>query len=298
MNLPQLLDNLNSRDASLREDAERRLRALSPDELMQFALLEQAGYKRWINKAWTKIIVYMIVAYLPIVAMLILVARLSGLPKGMEGTLLAAPLGLTFGFLFVRFRFMQQPRSRHALANVINGMDDVRFVPVLLSMLEGAGCGVAVKSVQEALIRLLPQLRVGQADQWTAKQRQVVLGWLASPLRNFDVSMTAMHTLEQTGGTWAVPAVTNCANIKLKATFWNKQPGLSHAATLYRIAELKQTAQECLPFLEQRQQEAKQSQTLLRASAPVTPSDTLLRPAAPVVQEKGGEQLLRPSADS
>jgi hypothetical protein len=55
--LEQLLDNLNSRDKVLREDAERLLRALTPEELLQFSELEKAWFQKWSERAWAKVAV-------------------------------------------------------------------------------------------------------------------------------------------------------------------------------------------------------------------------------------------------
>ena len=296
MNLPQLLDNLNSRDASLREDAERRLRALAPDELMQFALLEQAHFKRWAKRAWIKIVGLLFPTELPILALFNLIFYLLGLGHRSEGQFLGPPMAMAFALLFCYFRITQMPRSRHALVNAVKELDDVRFVPILLTMEEGVGGGIKLRdAVHEALMRLLPRLCAGEADAWTTKQRRVILSTLAAPVSYFEFSLTMLRALEQIGGEWAIPAVTKCANLEAHVTFWTKQSGMSRETQLDKITQIKQAAQECLPFLEQRQQEAKQAQTLLRASAPVAPTDTLLRPAAPAVQENGGgEQLLRP----
>ena len=296
--LHQLLANLNSRDAVLRQDAERRLRALPPDELLQFAQLEQAHFMRWAAGAWAKVFVCFFALEAPFVLLMIFLVHFLGLRRGIESQFLCIPMMMLFCVLFYWFRCRQYPHSRHALASVIKELNDVRFIPILLTMKEGAGGSVdTTKAVNEALLHLLLQLCAGQANVWTNEQRKVVLGWLASPVSNFDLSIAALRSLEQAGGEWAIPAVKKCAELKTQVTIWNKQPGISRETTREKIMQIKQAAQECLPYLEQHTKEAKQVQTLLRAAQVSTPPDTLLRPSASAPQEAEGEQLLRPTSD-
>jgi hypothetical protein len=92
---------------------------------------------------------------------------------------------------------------------------------------------------------------------------------------------------------WAFSAVKKIADMNAKITLWTKPSKISCEVATERERQLKQAAQECLPFLEQRQQETAQAQTLLRASEPAVLPDTLLRAANAAPATDNAEQLLR-----
>jgi hypothetical protein len=89
------------------------------------------------------------------------------------------------------------------------------------------------------------------------------------------LKIAALRALEQVGDETALPVVEKLAK--------------SAGDTQVRFA-----AQECLPFLQQRADQVRVEQTLLRASGPGSSADVLLRPASNGA-EAAPQQLLRAS---
>ena len=297
--LQQLLDNLNSRDPSLREDAERRLRALSPDDLMQFVQMEQTQFQRWADKEMFKFSVRAVCLALVTGTAVGLLALLLNRLFKLHLALAIGPVSMfVMGTMFARYRF-KPPYSRDVLVSLISESEDVRLVPLLLAMGNEPRHERATKNaVDRALLQLLPKLRAGQADNWTLADRRKFLWHLNFTPSYFERNMATLKALEQIGGEWAVHAVTKCATTEARINRMTKPFNMTYEAATEKVRLLRQAAQECLPFLEQRQQEAERAQTLLRASALTTAPDMLLRPAAPGVELTDGEQLLRSSSDN
>lgn len=163
-------------------------------------------------------------------------------------------------------------------------------------MLTGAGVGGDTKeALDAALLRLLPQLRAGDADRWTSGQWWVFLEPTHNPVVNAKVTVAILRALQQIGDQRFAGRVLQLASIRTEYGFATRPQGVSIQAANIRSVLVKQAAQECLPFIAQRQQKVDPHQTLLRASDVPASGDTLLRPVAPAVQEDYSEQLLRPT---
>lgn len=115
-----------------------------------------------------------------------------------------------------------------------------------------------------------------------------MLSFLGDPLdrERHQLCLRILRALEQVGGADAVPVVRQLAaknsvcNPSTPRKRWKQ--------------EIRQAAQECLPFLEQRAEEERLARTLLRAAdASATTPDLLLRPVSTGDHAALAEQLLR-----
>ena len=135
----------------------------------------------------------------------------------------------------------------------------------------------------DALIRLLPRLKASDASLLNPKQRNVLYKTLRPLNANQQSKLICaiLAALEQVGDKAALPAVS-----RLEAML-----AITTAQRSVRAA-----AKRCLPCLSANAENARSSQTLLRASSALTTTpDMLLRPAA-LGQETPQDQLLRASA--
>ena len=139
------------------------------------------------------------------------------------------------------------------------------------------------EKIRDVLIRLLPQLQATDADLLTLRHRKMLYGLLRSGIdayyhqyfRRSNLSIAILSALEQIGDEKAVP----------------------HVAKLARTArepQVRAAAQECLPFLQERAEQTRIEQTLLRASTSATTPDMLLRPTIAIAPTEP-QQLLRAS---
>jgi hypothetical protein len=137
--------------------------------------------------------------------------------------------------------------------------------------------------VKRALIRLLPRLQSTDACLLLQRQRKALNQFLqfnesyggADSYLLPDLKIAVLRALEQVGDETVLPTVEKLAK--------------SAGNPTVRLA-----AQECLPFLQQRTEEARVQQTLLRASGPGASPEVLLRPTTHGV-ETDPQQLLRAS---
>ena len=132
-----------------------------------------------------------------------------------------------------------------------------------------------------ALIRLLPRLKASDASLLNAKQRAVLYKTLRpmNASRQSRLLCAILAALEQVGDKSAIPAVSRLESM-LAVTAGQRS--------------VREAAKRCLPYLSANAENARSSQTLLRASsASEVASDTLLRPSSN--QDTPPEQLLRAS---
>ena len=185
------------------------------------------------------------------------------------------------------FRAMKTTHSQYRqTVDALRNHSDVRATGPLLEQLkrhEQRNYPV----IAEMLIGLLPRMMSTDAGLLNKAQRKCLYETLNIPhefsnstVRLYDcdeaLALAALKALEQIGDAEAVPYVRR-------------------AATTHRFTAVLLAARECLPFLEQRIEQQRQSETLLRASDKrIDQSGILLRPAAPS-NETAREQLLCPA---
>ncbi len=169
-------------------------------------------------------------------------------------------------------------------------------------------CDIEEKSVradvEEALIRLLPRLQASDAGLLNVEQRACLNK--ALNCGNETLIVAILRAYEQVGDAAALPYVESRAREVPPVA-----PAPQTVGTSERIiqgllgtkikaspsAQITQAAQACLPYLHERVESQRASQTLLRgASANEVAPDTLLR-ATQAHTDNAPEQLLRAVKD-
>ena len=200
---------------------------------------------------------------------------------GMVIALLALriPIG-GFGWLFFKLLgvFWVADRAvdvrRHA-ARTLGEAGDPRAVGVLAIALQD-GDGLVRHGAEEALHKLLPRVRAGDAAYITADAMQALLSLLETGSDSLRIVL--LQALEQIGDERAIPYV--------------------NYLMVFGPPTVRRQAEACLPFLEERVRLARESATLLRASslsAVAAAPEHLLRPAsAASTPSVPADHLLRP----
>lgn len=167
--------------------------------------------------------------------------------------------------------------QRRNAAHHLSTADDPRAVGVLAISLRDTDPYVRYVS-GKALRRLLPRVRAGDAAYITPDQMAALLSLGFDHTTGLDLKCALLKGLEQIGDERALPMVE----------YLQTDPSPT----------IREAAQNCLPYLTERMRQARESATLLRASAQngaSTPPDQLLRPAtAALSQRTPADQLLRP----
>jgi hypothetical protein len=162
---------------------------------------------------------------------------------------------------------------------------DVRMVGPLVEAYSALSLSQENRPVREALTVLLPRLQASDARVLTEEHRQILNRVLGSGIPSYSreknrLVLAILKAYEQVGDGSALPFVERLAS--------GRSAGVSR--------EVREAAQACLPFLQERAERERASRELLRAaSASDTPSDVLLRPAGGTI-EADPQQLLRASA--
>ncbi len=171
-------------------------------------------------------------------------------------------------------------RTHKAAAQRISEFQDVRAVGHLATAMEIQDKGTR-RIVEDALTRLLPEMRASDAGLLNAEQRENLYRGLRR--KNPPLVLAILTALEQVGDSKAIPYVE-----KLEKNLLEQQAEAKKLARLQpaEIDQQLQAARECLQFLQDHVQQEQARQTLLRASsaAQVAP-DSLLRPAAETFEQ-------------
>jgi hypothetical protein len=192
-------------------------------------------------------------------------------------------------------------RRKRALTGALAQARDISHIGSLIEATKVENTSVR-NLAKRGLIDLLPTLQASDAHLLTEAHRDRLLRVLAiSPndsgyrdltelfsrsayQREIDLRLAVLKALEQVGGAKELPAVERLSR---------GLPCLQSASKVPK--EVRDAANECLPYLHARASEQRASEQLLRASsAYATPTDVLLRPARSRA-DAAPEQLLRPS---
>lgn len=184
-----------------------------------------------------------------------------------------------------------QKKGVQALAE----FDDLRAAPRLIEMLEYNDNGLKIDAAT-LLEKLLPKLQASDAPMLTPEHHAILNRLLAGKvalagkdkalaLTSTAQLLTAILTaLQQVGTESSLPVVTELAEGKGRAK---------------QFPEVQKAARECLPFLQSRAENQRQTQTLLRASdGNHTPADVLLRPAMATPSTIPADELLRAAPET
>ena len=186
------------------------------------------------------VLVFVICAYFP----LTLFVDIDKQP-----TLLGGGIGAAFGFLasvFVNEGKARRPSK--AVQNVACELsrrvgDDTRFTGVLLSALQKGMAEPHAATVKKALVRLLPQLKPGDAALVPPAQRATLRSWLKRPRKqkkgraSHTMTIAALDALDALGDTRALPQAERLAR---------------RSQTDYRGGELQNAALRCAEALRAR----------------------------------------------
>jgi len=184
-----------------------------------------------------------------------------------------------FGWMFVKILGAlwvadRAVDARRNAARTLGEAGDPRAVGVLAIALED-GDALVRRGAEEALHKLLPRVRAGDAAYITAEPMQALLSLLETGSDSLRIAL--LQALEQIGDERAIPYV--------------------NYLIVFGPSSVRRRAQECLPYLEERARLARESATLLRASsatAVATAPHHLLRPAyASPAPQIPAEHLLR-----
>ena len=166
-----------------------------------------------------------------------------------QRTLLSGGIGAAFGFLinvFVKEGKARRPSK--AVQNVTCELsrrvgDDTRFTGVLLSALQKGMAEPQADTVKKALVRLLPQLKPGDAALVPPAQRATLRSWLKRPRKKkkgralHTMTIAALDALDALGDTRALPQAERLAR---------------RSQTDYRGGELQNAAPRCAEALRAR----------------------------------------------
>lgn len=196
-------------------------------------------------------------------------------------------IGMPVTIVLAIFLALQHNTPRQTTTAVaLSLLDDVRAVGPICEMLEfqdTSSLSVLNPRLRavSALQRLLPLLREEHSELLDAKQRACLVRALGSGNMDAETVVRALDAYRYVGIGYELPVVRRFAGRRP----WSE--------TGRRIRD---SAVACLPILEQRAEEEKHTQTLLRPSqqAADAASDVLLR-AASGVSEPEPQQLLRAS---
>ena len=180
-----------------------------------------------------------------------------------------------FSFLTLRFIF-GDIEKKHKITDALVKAKDVRVIGPLCDARLYADHN-RMLLIDEALIYLLPLLKVSDSKLLTAPQWQSIYSRLHG--NNAPLVLAILKALEQIGDGGALPYVEKLA----------EGNGQYLAAKDGRVWN---AAKACLPFLRERAAQESVSKTLLRPSAEAASPDTLLRPVTGRT-ETPPQQLLR-----
>jgi hypothetical protein len=141
-------------------------------------------------------------------------------------------------------------------------LEDIRLVGPLVELLKFEDAGIK-RLAGETLIKLLPRLNASDAGLLNAEQRALLCKALMARVNAESFRIAILKAFEQVGDSSCLAAVQRLADGEV----------VKEAE-----ARVRDTARECVPFLQARLDQEKAAQSLLRPSAAGHCSETLLHP--------------------
>jgi hypothetical protein len=273
-----LLRGLSSRNAKKREAALQEALRLTPEDrltLLQRLLQHGDRLESWNTTA----LLLLIVACLS-VCFGILTGSVSGVILAAALPIAAFPLGR-----------MSSGQAHASLESLLLVRPDTRLLPHLLMASPSGSEFDTRRPRSRQAVRyngmkiLLPLLQPGEADAWTAWQRQNLAGYLKRALRDVDFTVCALEATERINDSQVAKEARSLSKIPRGSAVLNMPFSLRPDRYFRAVRRIEEAAQKCLP-----------KDILLRASeAPSrTAPETLLRPAETAPGATPPEQLLRP----
>jgi hypothetical protein len=211
----------------------------------------------------------------------------AGLTLDMNPFLLAG-IALPLSIVAIIAGLVDGVQSSLEQSDTIEQLADVRLTGELIELL---GIGRTPEHTLEILTDVLPQLKDSDAHLLNAQHRAILYRVISDknrPMRNYgahihrytEFTLAALKAFAQVGDASAIPHVQR----------------LAETSTYQHI---RKAAEECLTYLYARQENDRQSRSLLRASdASGGASEELLRAASGTAPPSEPAQLLRASAGS
>ena len=167
--------------------------------------------------------------------------------------------------------------ARQNAITALRRFDDSRQIGLFAACMNDKN-GDVRKIARDTLKKLAPKAQASDARYINKEEMQTLVEALRKQKRDAGLMLALLKGLEQIGDERALANVT--------ALTGNSSVSPS----------VKQAARECLPYLQIRAEQAKQAQTLLRASSSnAAAPETLLRPASGVsTASNDAQELLRP----
>lgn len=165
--------------------------------------------------------------------------------------------------------------NRRKVVAILIRSADMTTLGTLIRCLEEKSSDMDVVAA-DALKVLLPQVKASDRQYVSDAEIAILLKQLDGT--DFTLTVAILKALEQIGDEKALQQVERMAQLPYSRNYPK------------RVVE---AAQECLPFLQQRAEQSRQANTLLRASESSTSPETLLR-AAQEETSVPPEELLRP----
>jgi HEAT repeat protein len=168
---------------------------------------------------------------------------------------------------------------RRNTVRALGATTDARLVGAFAACLSDRDRPVR-NAAKDALKKLLPQVKASDKQYVAPAEMDTLIRELSGS--DAQLIIAILKAFEQIGDERALPEVEWLA--MENADLDSDVP-----------PEVRRAAQECLPFLQLRAEQAEQARTLLRASTPTDAAapDTLLRPAQARADDTLPEQLLR-----
>jgi hypothetical protein len=285
------LKRLNSANAFVRQEAKRDFQALPPAAQLVLTIQAYARAQMHTLFGGTLMAVGGIMA--------ILIGYGMGRAPGFLGGLVVSAV---MGSIVTSY--LVSSRMSETAKNLLDNSQDVRLVPFLLMWLAVIRAHSRAirqisceRNLRNALARLLPNVQEADTAVWAGAHWNHLLYYLRNPFADVELTCLTLQIVARFGNGEAARQVHSLRSIPLSVSH-RASTGQRRAALESSKSLIEQVAAECLPGLEERLEQQRQAQTLLRASgsesAPAT--DILLRPAIASVSETPAEQLLRPQS--
>lgn len=261
--LIQLVNRLDSKDAFMREETEQAIRSLGPEAtamLLHLAAEAKRGYwLRYAGGCTIGTVIFFAVVFLIDQSRL----RLGGLACGLGWLVLY--LGSVVAV----------SRRQRNVAIALALLDDIRAINSLIE-----ACGYPDKCVKKgatkSLILLLPRLQSQNRDLLTRESRIALHQWLFS--QNKACVLATLAALQHIGNQDDLVWLRRLTQRKFKAG----------------EEDIEAAAQACLQTIQQRIDQERPQETLLRAAeSPSADAGHLLRPAEWAQNSVDPQQLLR-----
>ena len=280
---------LNSNTNEAESEAATTLEVSDAEQLLREGQLEAQRWRR------VEVVTNRVMALCWLVGLSLLIFRPFAhvspfLDDGIVGYLV-----IIIGWQAARRYRQQMSASRLKLAKRYTEVSDKRLIP--LGLMLARDRSVNNTMLTATLIRFLPSLTYSDMQTWSGEQKAALLTVLELPLRDYRLALAVLKALEQIGDESALPTVQKLANMRREIPILREDILKLFSPNLNKIAaQVKQQANQCLPYLTERANEQRQAQTLLRGAATDAPSaNVLLRPATGETDPQPAEQLLRPT---